>query len=64
MTPVLDGTILPGVTRRSVIDAHVDAVEERRMTLDEVLAALKEERLVEVFGTGTAVVVSPVGMLR
>ena len=69
VTPALDGTVLPGVTRRSVIDmlrasAQVDAVEERKITLDEVLAAQKEERLLEMFGTGTAVTVSPVGMLR
>jgi branched-chain amino acid aminotransferase len=65
-TPALSGTILSGVTRDSVITllrkwGHV--VNERRITVEEVLAAQKAGRLKEVFGTGTAAVISPVSEL-
>ncbi|KAG7627910.1 Branched-chain amino acid aminotransferase II [Arabidopsis thaliana x Arabidopsis arenosa] len=57
-TPEIKGTILPGITRKSMIDvARTQGfqVEERNVTVDELLEAD------EVFCTGTAVVVSPVG---
>ncbi|KAL9244113.1 hypothetical protein vseg_017921 [Gypsophila vaccaria] len=59
-TPPAKGTILPGITRKSIIEIARDLgyeVEERPITIDELL------RADEVFGTGTAVVVSPVGTI-
>ena len=66
VTPELNGSILPGITRRSVIELmahHGQPVEERRIAIDELLALSREGRVQEVFGTGTAAVVSPVGRL-
>ncbi|KAF8104901.1 hypothetical protein N665_0166s0082 [Sinapis alba] len=59
-TPEIKGTILPGITRKSIIDVALTQgfkVEERNVTVDELLEAD------EVFCTGTAVVVSPVGSI-
>ncbi|XP_021890497.1 branched-chain amino acid aminotransferase 2, chloroplastic-like [Carica papaya] len=59
-TPAIKGTILPGITRKSIIDVARSQgfqVEERLVTVDELLDAD------EVFCTGTAVVVSPVGSI-
>ncbi|XP_074589308.1 branched-chain amino acid aminotransferase 2, chloroplastic-like [Curcuma longa] len=59
-TPEIKGTILPGITRKSIIDVALGQgyqVEERAVSVDEVLDAD------EVFCTGTAVVVSPVGSI-
>ncbi len=67
VTPMLNGSILPGVTRNSVIHMckHLGLeVEERRISVDELVAAAKDGSLEEVFGTGTAAVISPVGKLR
>jgi branched-chain amino acid aminotransferase len=64
ITPPLEGTILPGVTRDSVIQlgrAWKVPVVERRISIDEILAASAAGRLQEVFGSGTAAVISPVG---
>jgi branched-chain amino acid aminotransferase len=61
------GTVLPGVTRRSVITLLKEMgyqVREEKFSIDEVMKAGKEGRLEEVFGTGTAAVISPVGVLR
>lgn len=66
VTPPLGGTILPGVTRDSVITLLGDwgiRVTERRIGLSEVVAAHRSGALKEVFGTGTAAVISPVGEL-
>ena len=66
ITPKLEGNILPGVTRDSVIiylKAKGYTVEERRISIDEVYTAGQEGRLQEMFGTGTAAVISPVGLL-
>jgi branched-chain amino acid aminotransferase len=66
VTPVLNGSILEGVTRNSIIQLlkHWNIpVEERRIAIDEVYQAHKEGKLEEVFGTGTAAVISPVGEL-
>ena len=67
ITPMLNGSILPGVTRDSVIVLCKDwkvPVEERRISIDEIFEAHKNGTLEEVFGTGTAAVISPVGQLR
>ncbi len=66
VTPSLEGSILPGVTRDSVIQlfkAWGVPIEERRISIDEVYAAAEQGTLEEVFGTGTAAVISPVGLL-
>ena len=67
VTPMLNGSILPGVTRDSIIRVCKDwgyEVEERRISVDELVAAAKDGTLEEVWGTGTAAVVSPVNKLR
>jgi branched-chain amino acid aminotransferase len=67
VTPTLGGTILPGITRDSVIALLRDAgvtVEERRISIDEIVRAHAEGRLRECFGTGTAATVSHVGRIR
>lgn len=67
VTPMLNGSILPGVTRDSVIQLCKQwgvPVEERRISVDEIYEAAKDGSLEEVFGTGTAAVISPVGHLR
>ncbi|KAL1537043.1 Branched-chain-amino-acid aminotransferase, mitochondrial, variant 2 [Salvia divinorum] len=59
-TPAIKGTILPGITRKSILDVAISQgfqVEERYVTVEDLLEAD------EVFCTGTAVVVSPVGSI-
>ena len=66
VTPSLSGSILPGITRDSVLKlaAHLGyTVEEGRLAIDEVFEDIKAGRLTEAFGTGTAAVISPVGEL-
>jgi len=66
ITPPLAGTILPGVTRNSVIQlaSHLGVkVNEKRLSMDEVLDALNKGTLKEVFASGTAAVISPVGQI-
>lgn len=66
VTPALNGSILEGVTRNSIIQLlkHWNIpVSERKISIDEVHQAYKEGMLEEVFGTGTAAVISPVGEL-
>lgn len=66
ITPSLEGSILPGVTRDSVLQllkSWGEPVEERKITIDEVHEANVNGTLEEVFGTGTAAVISPVGLL-
>ncbi|XP_074553445.1 branched-chain-amino-acid aminotransferase, mitochondrial [Halichoeres trimaculatus] len=67
VTPPLDGIILPGVTRQSLLDLARDwgefKVTERTMEMQELLGALDAGRILEVFGAGTACVVCPVGSL-
>jgi branched-chain amino acid aminotransferase len=63
VTPKLGGTILPGITRDSVIKIahHWDMpVEERRIHIEEIMSAGRDGRLKEVFGAGTAAVIAPV----
>ena len=67
VTPALNGSILPGVTRNSVIALCKKMgyeVEERRISAQELIDAQKSGKLEECFGTGTAAVISPVGKLR
>ncbi len=67
VTPSLNGSILPGITRNSVIELCKSwgyEVEERKISVDELIEAQKNGTLEEVFGTGTAAVISPVGKLR
>lgn len=58
ITPIRDGSILDGITRLSVIDVLRDKgydVIERKITIDEIIEASKNNTLQEAFGTGTAV---------
>ena len=67
VTPMLNGSILPGITRNSVIELCKSwglPVEERKISVDELIEAQKSGKLEECFGTGTAAVISPVGKLR
>lgn len=67
VTPMLNGSILPGITRDSVITLCKSwgmDVEERKVSVDELIEAQQTGKLEEVFGTGTAAVISPVGKLR
>lgn len=67
ITPVLNGSILPGVTRRSCIELCElwgYNVEERKISAKELFEAALDGTLEEVWGTGTAAVISPVGHLR
>jgi branched-chain amino acid aminotransferase len=67
ITPSLDdGSILPGVTRDSILilaRSKGYKVSERKVTIEEVITAHDNGTLQEVFGTGTAAVISPVGSL-
>ncbi len=67
ITPALNGSILPGITRNSVIELCKRmgyTVEERKVSVDELVEAANTGKLEECFGTGTAAVISPVGKLR
>jgi branched-chain amino acid aminotransferase len=66
-TPSLDGTILRGITRDSIITLLKDRgheVSERRITLDEVRKGFASGEITEIFACGTAAVITPVGMLK
>ena len=66
VTPALSGSILPGITRKSIIEVLKDkgyAVSERLLSIDELTAAMADGTLEEAFGCGTAAVVSPIGEL-
>lgn len=65
-TPSLDGAILPGVTRDSLITLgpHLGfKVVERRMSIDELLAQIESGECAELFACGTAAIVSPIAAL-
>mgnify|MGYP001368103367 FL=1 len=67
VTPQLNGTILPGITRLSVLELARHwglKVSERRISIDEALSGLEDGSVQEVFGAGTAAVISPVGLLH
>jgi len=66
--PLTDGTILPGVTRDSMLHLAREwnefKVTEGKFTIHDVIKALKEERVLEAFGAGTAAVVAPVDTIH
>ena len=71
VTPPLDGLILPGVTRDSVLKLAREKlagpafrVSERKLTMTELQDAIGAGRLLEVFGTGTAIVVCSIGKIK
>jgi branched-chain amino acid aminotransferase len=67
VTPPLDGSILGGVTRDTVILLANEwglPVKEERISIDQIFSHNEAGRLTEVFGTGTAAVISPVGWIE
>lgn len=67
VTPSLSSSILDGVTRDSIITIAKDMgfkVEERKVTVDEIVSAIKNKTLQEAFGTGTAAVISPISVIN
>jgi branched-chain amino acid aminotransferase len=67
LTPELNGSILPGITRKSVVELAKhwgDKVAERKISIDELMQAYGSGSLKEVFGAGTAAVISPVGQIK
>lgn len=66
VTAALEGSVLPGVTRDSIIHILKDwgyKVEERDLSIDELMEAGRTGALKEAWGTGTAAVISPIGEL-
>ena len=66
VTPALDGTILRGVTRDSIIRIAKDEgfpVEERRVSVEEIITAAREKRLVSAFGAGTAATIAHIASI-
>lgn len=66
ITPPLSGTILPGITRNSVLEIAQDwgyHVEERQITVDEVIEAAKNGSLQEAFGAGTAATIAQIEVI-
>ena len=68
ITPPLDGTILPGVTRDSILQIarrwNEFEVTEGVVTMGELERAVAEGRVLEMFGSGTASVIAPIKMIR
>lgn len=67
VTPSLTGSILPGITRDSVLKLAPKLgipVKERKISIDEVIESIEKGTLKECFGTGTAAVISPVGEIH
>lgn len=67
VTPELSGSILPGITRKSVLEVLRSwgmKVSERRLSVDELMKAAQDGTLEEAWGTGTAAVISPIGELK
>ena len=66
VTPMLNGSILPGITRDSVLKLAPQLgyeVEEARLDIHQIFEDIRTGKLTEAFGTGTAAVISPVGTL-
>lgn len=66
VTPKLTGSVLPGITRKSIIEILKEKgykVTERLISVDELVDAAEKGTLEEAWGTGTAAVVSPIGHL-
>jgi branched-chain amino acid aminotransferase len=67
LTPQSSDTILAGITRRSVVDIAKDwgyEVEERRISVEEVVNAMKEGRMSEAFGAGTAATIAQISAIH
>lgn len=67
ITPSIGSTILNGITRDSVLTLARERginVEERRVSVEEIMQALKEGRLREAFGVGTAATIAPIAMIQ
>lgn len=67
VTPALNGSILPGVTRDSIIQLGPKLgfkVEEAKISIDEVVGGITTGTITEIFGVGTAASISPVGSLK
>lgn len=67
LTPALNGNILPGITRKSLIQLAKDrgyAVEERAVTVTEWREGVADGSIVEAFACGTAAVITPIGQLK
>jgi branched-chain amino acid aminotransferase len=66
VTPALGGTILHGITRKSVLELAPELgiqAEERKISIAEVIDGIQSGKLSEVFGAGTAAVISPIGKI-
>ncbi|MDX2370724.1 MAG: branched-chain amino acid aminotransferase [Colwellia sp.] len=66
VTPMLSGSILPGITRDSILKLAPTLgydVSEQQLDIEEILADIDSGKITEVFGCGTAAVISPVGTL-
>ncbi|KAL3141817.1 hypothetical protein ABBQ32_004491 [Trebouxia sp. C0010 RCD-2024] len=67
VTPPLDGTILPGITRDSILQLCKEwgefSVSERQLSIKEIKQASRDGRLLEMFGCGTACIIQPVTTL-
>jgi len=67
VTPKLSGSILQGITRKSVLQIAGDLgimAEEKQISIDELLEGIKNKTVTEAFGAGTAAVISPVGKIK
>jgi branched-chain amino acid aminotransferase len=67
VTPELTGTLLPGITRDSLLQLARELgyrAEERKISVDEWKSAIAEGRMTEVFACGTAAVITPVGHVK
>jgi branched-chain amino acid aminotransferase len=67
MTPALSGTFLPGITRDSLLTVSQDLgypTEEGKLTVDDLQADIASGQLTEVFGCGTAAVITPIGQIK
>lgn len=67
VTPRKDGTILDGITRRSILSLAIDMgmdVQERDVPMDEIFRAAQEGSLLQMFGTGTASIIRPISSVE
>lgn len=65
-TPSLDGTILPGITRDSILTLARERglpVEERKVSVEEVVAGLHNGKVTAAFGAGTAATIAPIKVI-
>ena len=67
VTPALTGTLLPGITRMSLLEVAKElglGAEERTITIDDWETDLREGRMTEAFACGTAAVITPIGTVK